>query len=545
MATIFQPTDADVWKRLSDHYRDIQDVRLQDLFADDPDRFETMHCEGAGLILDYSRSHVTADTLDLLVQAAEELQLPERVAQLMSGAEVNTTEHRPALHTALRDFSGGAPYKDEIWEILVRMDAFVHKVHSGVWRGATGKPITDVVNIGIGGSDLGPRMVTDALYDHWSGKLRCHFVANIDRAELERTLADLSPESTLFIVASKSFTTLETLRNAETAKVWMSGVVRDETDLARHFVAVTANMDRAAAFGIDKEHIFPMWDWVGGRYSLWSAIGLPIALAVGMEQFNELRRGAYDMDEHFRTAPLKNNLPLLLGLIGIWYTNYRQASTHAVLPYAERLRLFPDFLQQLTMESNGKSVRLDNTAVDYVTSPVVWGSVESNGQHSFHQLLHQGTHEVPVDFIATLQGGMEDEHHPWLLANCLAQARALMTGKSYETAKQELLDDGLPEEETEALAMHRQMPGNRPCNIILLEKLTPQSLGALIALYEHRTFVQSVFWQINAFDQWGVELGKAMSKQIYGQLIGENTDKTMDASTRGLIELYIKHRNQG
>lgn len=543
MTTMFQPTDADVWKRLSDHYRDTQDIRLQDLFADDPGRFESMHCEGAGLLLDYSRNHVTADTLDLLVQAAEELQLPERVEELMSGAEVNTTEHRPALHTALRDFSGGAPYQDEIRETLEHMDTFVHRVHSGVWRGATGKPITDVVNIGIGGSDLGPRMVTDALYDHWSGKLRCHFVANIDRAELERTLAGLSPESTLFIVASKSFTTLETLRNAETARAWMSGIVHDETDLARHFVAVTANVDRAAAFGIDKDHVFPMWDWVGGRYSLWSAIGLPIALAVGMEQFNELRRGAYDMDEHFRTAPLKNNLPVLLGLIGIWYINYRRASTHAVLPYAQRLALFPDFLQQLTMESNGKSARLDNTAVDYITNPVVWGSVESNGQHSFHQLLHQGTHEVPVDFIATLQGGMEDEHHPWLLANCLAQARALMTGKSYETAKQELIDGGVPEEEAESLAMHRQMPGNRPDNIILLEKISPQSLGALIALYEHRTFVQSVFWQINAFDQWGVELGKQMSKQIHQYLVGATITEPLDAATRGLIDLYKQRNN--
>lgn len=538
MTTIFQPTDAGVWKRLSDHYRDIQDVRLQDLFTDDPGRFQAMHCEAAGLLLDYSRNHVTAETLNLLVQAAEELHLRENIELLMSGGEANTTERRPALHAALRDFSGSAPHRDEISETLERMAGFVGGIHSGDWRGATGKPITDVVNIGIGGSDLGPRMVTDALYDHWSGKLRCHFVANIDRAELERTLADLSPESTLFIVASKSFTTLETLRNAETAKAWMSRIVQGKADLARHFVAVTANVDRAVTFGIDKDHVFPMWDWVGGRYSLWSAIGLPIALATGMEQFNELRRGAADMDEHFRTAPLDQNLPVLLGLIGIWYTNYWRASTYAVLPYAQRLALFPDFLQQLTMESNGKSVRLDNTPVDYPTSPVVWGSVETNGQHSFHQLLHQGTHMVPVDFIATLQGGMEDKHHSWLLANCLAQARALMTGKSYETARQELIDDGLPEAEAESLAMHREMPGNRPSNILLLEKINPQSLGALIALYEHRTFVQSVIWQINAFDQWGVELGKEMSRQIHQALTNVKVDKSLDQSTCGLIDIY-------
>jgi len=541
---MFQPTDAGVWKRLSDHYRDIRDVRLQDLFADDSDRFETMHCEGAGLLLDYSRNHVTADTLDLLVQAAEELRVPERVEELMSGAEVNTTEYRPALHTALRDFSGRAPYREEIREMLDRMESFVHQAHSGDWRGATGKPITDVVNIGIGGSDLGPRMVTDALYDHWSGKLRCHFVANIDRAELERTLADLSPESTLFIVASKSFTTLETLRNAETAKAWMSDIIRSETDMARHFIAVSASVERAVAFGISEDNIFPMWDWVGGRYSLWSAIGLPIALAVGMEQFDALRRGAYDMDEHCRTAPLKQNLPVLLSLIGIWYTNYRLAATHAVLPYAQRLALFPDFLQQLTMESNGKSVRLDNTPVDYPTSPVLWGSVESNGQHSFHQLLHQGTHMIPVDFIATLQGGMEDEHHPWLLANCLAQARSLMTGKLYETAKQELIDDGVPDQEAELLATHRQMPGNRSSNLILMEKISPQQLGALIALYEHKTFVQSVFWRINAFDQWGVEMGKVMSKTIHNALTASKPDKSLDAATRGLIRLYKKSRGR-
>jgi len=467
----------------------------------------------------------------LVVQAAEELRVPVRVEELMSGAEVNTTEYRPALHTALRDFSGRAPYREEIREMLDRMESFVHQAHSGDWRGATGKPITDVVNIGIGGSDLGPRMVTDALY------------ANIDRAELERTLADLSPESTLFIVASKSFTTLETLRNAETAKAWMSDIIRSETDMARHFIAVSASVERAVAFGISEDNIFPMWDWVGGRYSLWSAIGLPIALAVGMEQFDALRRGAYDMDEHCRTAPLKQNLPVLLSLIGIWYTNYRLAATHAVLPYAQRLALFPDFLQQLTMESNGKSVRLDNTPVDYPTSPVLWGSVESNGQHSFHQLLHQGTHMIPVDFIATLQGGMEDEHHPWLLANCLAQARALMIGKSFETARCELLDQGMTEKEADALAKHKQMPGNRSSNLILMEKISPQQLGALIALYEHKTFVQSVFWRINAFDQWGVEMGKIMSKQIHMAMVGAEAGEKFDAATEALIKVY-KQRYQ-
>ena len=423
-------------------------------------------------------------------------------------------------------------------ETLDRMAAFVQAVHAGAWRGATGKPVTDVVNIGIGGSDLGPRMVTDALYDYHSGGLRCHFVANIDRAELDRTLAGLSPETTLFIVASKSFTTLETLRNAESARAWLSGIIAKETDLARHFIAISANVDRAVAFGIDADNVFPLWDWVGGRYSLWSAIGLSIALAVGMDHFNDLRRGAFDMDQHFRTAPVTENLPVLLGLLGVWYGNYWQAGSHAVLPYAQALRLFPDFLQQLAMESNGKSVRLDNSAVDYATSPVVWGSVESNGQHSFHQLLHQGTQMIPVDFIATLHGGADDGHHPWLLANCLAQARALMTGKSFDTARQELIDQGMAEKEADALARHKLMPGNRPSNIILLERVSPAQLGALIALYEHKTYVQSLLWQINAFDQWGVELGKVMSKQIHAELTGGAADASLDSATRALIELY-------
>jgi glucose-6-phosphate isomerase len=421
------------------------------------------------------------------------------------------------------------------------MAALVRALHAGEWRGATGKSITDVVNIGIGGSDLGPRMVTDALYEYHAGP-RCHFIANIDRAELDRTLAGLLPETTLFIIASKSFTTLETLRNAESARAWLSGIIAKETDLARHFIAISANVDRAVAFGIDADNVFPLWDWVGGRYSLWSAIGLSIALAVGMDHFNDLRRGAFDMDQHFRTAPVTENLPVLLGLLGVWYGNYWQAGSHAVLPYAQALRLFPDFLQQLAMESNGKSVRLDNSAVDYATSPVVWGSVESNGQHSFHQLLHQGTQLIPVDFIATLHGGADDTHHPWLLANCLAQARALMTGKSYEVAREELIAQGAAEKEADTLARHKQMPGNRSSNIILLERVSPAQLGALIALYEHRTYVQSLLWQINAFDQWGVELGKALSRRIHNELIGGTVDASLDCATRGLIELYRKDR---
>ncbi len=537
MTRTFKPTESAVWTHLSEHYQDIRHVSLQGLFDREPQRFREMHREGGGLLLDFSRNHLGGETLQLLLEAAEEVQLPARISELMSGAEVNATEHRPALHTALRDFGERAPYRNEIQNTLKRMEEFVRAVHEEEWKGATGKAITDVVNIGIGGSDLGPRMVVDALYDGWSG-VRCHFVANMDRAELERTLQDLSPETTLFIVASKSFTTLETLRNADSAKAWLYDIIDDERDLARHFVAITANTERAVDFGIAADNVYPMWDWVGGRYSLWSAIGLSVALTGGMEEFNALRRGAFEMDEHFRTAPLSENLPVLLGLIGVWYANYWGTATHAVLPYAQRLQLLPAFLQQLTMESNGKSTRLDNRAVDYPTCPVVWGSVETNGQHSFHQLLHQGTQMIPVDFIATLEGGMEDDHHPWLFANCLAQARALMTGKSFNSAKQELLDEGVAEEEAEVLARHKQMPGNRPSNIIVMEKVSAQQLGALIALYEHKTYVQSVIWRINAFDQWGVELGKQMSKEIHRALTDGKLDQSLDQSTRGLIDLY-------
>jgi glucose-6-phosphate isomerase len=537
MSNPFRPTGAQVWTDLAEHHQHVRELSLQALFDDDPRRFDAMHCRAAGLLLDYSRNHVTRKTLDLLQRAAEAVALQEKVEALMNGEEVNTTEHRPALHTALRDLSGRAPYRDDIEYTLARMAAFVRALHAGEWRGATGKPVTDVVNIGIGGSDLGPRMVTDALCEYHTGP-RCHFVANIDRVELDRTLAGLSPETTLFIIASKSFTTLETLRNAESARAWLRDVIANEGDIGRHFIAISANVNRAVEFGIDADHVFPMWDWVGGRYSLWSAIGLSIALAVGMDHFNELRRGAFDMDEHFRTAPVLENLPVLLGLIGVWYGNYWQAASHAVLPYAQALRLFPDFLQQLTMESNGKSMRLDNIAADYATSPVIWGSVESNGQHSFHQLLHQGTQLIPVDFIATLHGGADDMHHPWLLANCLAQARALMTGKSYEAAREELIAEGTAEKEADTLARHKQMPGNRPSNIILLERVSPAQLGALIALYEHRTYVQSLLWQINAFDQWGVELGKALSRRIHNELTGGTVDASLDCATHGLIELY-------
>ena len=403
--------------------------------------------------------------------------------------------------------------------------------------GCSGRPVTDVVNIGIGGSDLGPRMVTTALRDFTSGGIRCHFVSNIDDADLATTLAELKPETTLFIVSSKSFSTLETLQNARAAKQWLAAVAERDSDYARHFLAVTANPERAASFGIAADNILPMWDWVGGRYSLWSAVGLPIAFSLGMEGFNDLRDGAAAMDEHFRQAPLADNLPVLLGLLGIWYLNYHAAASHAVLPYLQRLELFPAYLQQLEMESNGKSVRTDGRAVDYATAPVIWGAVETNGQHSFHQLLHQGTRFIPVDFITALAPAAGDDRHAWLLANCLAQARALMIGKSAEAARRELLEQGVSDAEAARLAPHKALPGNRPSSLLLLDRLDPRHLGALIALYEHKVYVQSVFWGINAFDQYGVELGKVMSEGIHVALSGGDAGN-LDVATRAAIDLY-------
>jgi len=395
-----------------------------------------------------------------------------------------------------------------------------------------------VVNIGIGGSHLGPMLATESLAAFSSGKVHCHFVSNIDSNDLHSILARLVPDTTLFIIASKSFTTLETLQNAMTARNWLAGVVKMDADLTRHFISVTAKPDKAREFGIAAENVLPMWDWVGGRYSLWSAIGLPIALSVGMDDFNKLRRGAAAMDRHFADTPLRQNLPVLLAMLGIWYINYWGARSHAVLPYLHRLRYFPEFLQQLEMESNGKSVRKDHHPVDYQTGTVIWGTVETNGQHSFHQLLHQGTQLIPVDFVLGLTAEREnDPHHAYLVANCLAQSNALMTGKTLDEATQELIAGGHSREEVAILAMHRYMSGNRPSNTIVMESLTPETLGALIALYEHKVFVQSVIWNINPFDQWGVELGKAVSNRIYDRLTG-GTGISFDSSTEGLINLY-------
>jgi len=539
MNNSFKPTNDDVWSKLAKHKSSLQKTTLVDLFNNDSERFASMHSSAAGLTLDYSKNHVTEQTLQLLTDAVVSEQLQDKAGKMFSGERCNTTEDREVLHLALRDFNGRSPCQDEIEKMFDRMSEIVKSIHSGSWTSTSGKAITDIVNIGIGGSHLGPMMATAALASSKKNNINCHFVSNIDSVDLHATLAKLSPETTLFIIASKSFTTLETLHNATIARQWLAGVIENPEDISRHFIAITSKIDKAVEFGISSDNILPMWDWVGGRYSLWSAIGLSIALSIGMNSFIRLRKGAADMDQHFLTAPPRQNLPVLLGMLGIWYINYWGAKTHAVLPYSHYLRYLPEFLQQLEMESNGKSTRIDNQAVDYQTSPVIWGTVETNGQHSYHQMLHQGTQLIPVDFILSLNSDdRNDKQHPYLVANCLAQSNTLMVGREYETTRQEGLASGLSEAQAEKIARHRQMSGNRPSTTIVMDRLTPETLGALIALYEHKVYVQSVIWQINAFDQFGVELGKENGNRIYQRLTNNEVDDAFDSSTEGLIKLY-------
>ncbi|RMD79418.1 MAG: glucose-6-phosphate isomerase [Gammaproteobacteria bacterium] len=528
------------WRALAEHHRELRGLHLRGLFARDPGRFQALSLEEGALFLDYSKHRVTAETLGLLFQLAREARVEERREAMFAGQRINTTEGRAVLHVALRNRSrrpilvDGRDVMPEVEAVLARMRRFTEALRSGSWRGWTGRPITDVVNIGIGGSDLGPAMATQALRPYHDGP-RCHFVSNVDGSHLHDTLAGLDPETTLFIVASKTFTTQETLTNARSARRWLLERAGDEAAVARHFVAVSTNAEAVRVFGIDTEHMFEFWDWVGGRYSMWSAIGLPIAVAVGMDRFEELLAGAHAMDEHFRTAPLERNLPVILGLLGIWYTDFFGAATHAVLPYDQHLQRLPAYLQQLEMESNGKRVTLEGEPVGYPTCPVVWGEPGTNGQHAFYQLLHQGTQLVPADFILPLQPHHPlAEHHRILVANCLAQTEALMKGRTEEEARAELRAQGLPEPEVERLVPHRVFPGNRPSSTILLERLTPFALGQLVALYEHKVFVQGTIWGINSFDQWGVELGKQLAKAILPELEGAPVGPH-DASTAGLI----------
>jgi len=520
----------------------IQQQSILQLFADDADRAETFSSSAAGWQLDYSRQQLTHEIRDALLELATESGLAQAREALFNGAIVNTTEHRAALHTVLRA-SASTPRLQSDWQQIQdcrqRLAQWVDKVHSGSHCGHDGAPISDVVNLGIGGSDLGPRMVTEALREFHNGAVKVHFCANIDPAELADTLAPLDPSTTLFIICSKTFRTEETLHNAQSAKRWLLASGAGEDAVASHFLAVSSNLEAVEKFGIPTDNILPIWDWVGGRYSLWSAAGCSIAFAIGNAAFDELLAGAEQMDEHFYNAPMADNLPVILSLLEIWAVNFFNASNHAVIPYQHRLRRLPAFLQQLSMESNGKRCNLLGQTIDYATAPVVWGEEGSNGQHSFHQLLHQGTVRCPVDFILPMRAanGADAEAHQRLVANCLAQGQALLVGRDRQACQQALLERGFDEARAAELAPHLVVPGNKPSSTLSCQQLTPATLGALIALYEHKTFCSGHIWQINSFDQWGVELGKELGTTIY-QAMTEPESYNGDASTGALLERW-------
>ncbi|MAA66386.1 MAG: glucose-6-phosphate isomerase [Alteromonadaceae bacterium] len=538
------------WKNLTAHQQELKNTHMRDLFEQDPQRFDRYFLKAAGISLDYSKNLIADDTMPRLTALARACDLPDKIEAMFRGDKVNNTENRPALHTALRNLSDtpievdGQDIMPEVRSTLARMEEFVWRIRSTQWRGFTNKPFTDVVSIGIGGSFLGPKLVSAALKPYWHGHLNCHYVANIDGSHITEVLRHINPETTLFLIQSKSFRTQETLENTKVAREWFLHNGGDENLISKHFVAVTANEADAVEFGIAPENIFPMWDWVGGRYSLWSAIGLPTALTIGMENFRALLSGAHAMDQHFRTAPLEQNLPVTMAMLGVWYGNFWGADAHAILPYDHYLRGLPAHLQQLDMESNGKCVARDGVAVDYDTGPIIWGGAGANGQHAYHQLLHQGTRLSPADFIIPMRThNPVATHHPILFANCLSQTQALMQGKNLEEAKAELRDQGLDAAAIEKLAPHKVIPGNKPSNTILFERCTPRIVGALVALYEHKTFVQGAIWDVDSFDQWGVELGKQLGQDILDRLMKPENGVKTDSSTDGLIALF-RHKHQ-
>ena len=541
-------TQSSAWTALAAHQREVASHELRELFTADPARFQRCSIEAAGLFLDYSKNRIVERTLPLLVSLARQTGVSAKIAAMFAGERINHTEQRAVLHTALRNRSAtsvlvdGRDVMPDVLRVLSHMRGFVEGVRAGKLRGHTGKALTDIVNIGIGGSDLGPYMATEAL-EPYAGRLRAHFVSNVDAAHLGRTLKRLNPEETLFIVASKTFTTQETLTNARSARDWLISRLGAQSAVASHFAAVSTNIAATSAFGIEPERVFEFWDWVGGRYSLWSAIGLPVALYIGMDAFEEMLAGAHAMDQHFASAPLDSNMPAILALLGVWYIDFWDARTHAVLPYDQGLHRFTAYLQQLDMESNGKRVDHTGRVVDYLTGPVVWGEPGTNGQHAFFQHLHQGTQFTPADFILPLRSHYPLEPHAsMLIANCLAQTQALMRGKNEVEVRAELHAQGMSESRIEHLLSHKVFPGNRPSNTILMDRLTPSTLGALIALYEHKVFVQGAIWDINSFDQWGVELGKQLANRILEDLDAQRAGDSHDASTRGLLERAIARR---
>ncbi|MEW8030508.1 MAG: glucose-6-phosphate isomerase [Candidatus Thiodiazotropha sp.] len=541
----------DEWMALEKHWAEVEPLLMRDLFHQGPERAEQMSIRQCGIMLDYSKNRINSRSMNLLLDLARAVDVDGWRRRMFSGERLNITENRAVLHVALRNRSNqpiwfdGEDVMPSVNTVLQKMEAFSESVRCGEWKGYTGKPISDVVNIGIGGSNLGPLMVCEALKAYQKPGLRMHFVSNVDGTHIIDTINTLDPETTLFIIASKTFTTQETLTNALSARKWLLEKLHDDEAVARHFVAVSTNGEEVSRFGIDTANMFEFWDWVGGRYSLWSAIGLPITIAIGMQNFYGLLEGAHEMDQHFLHADLSENMPVIMALLGIWYIDFANARTHAILPYDQYLRYLPDYLQQADMESNGKRVTRFGRPVDYSTGPVIWGTAGTDGQHAYYQLIHQGTQLIPCDFIIPVNSHNETgDHHEKLFANCLAQTEALMRGKTRTEAREEMEQAGLEPERIVDLLPHRIFPGNRPSNTLLVDKITPSRLGSLIALYEHKIFIQGVIWRVNSFDQWGVELGKQLAGVILPELLDKQQSSRHDSSTQGLITYFHRHRKR-
>lgn len=543
-------TESRAWKALSDHYQECRQLHMRDLFETDPERFVKYSIQHGNLIFDYSKNRISEQTMPLLMKLARQADIEAWRDRLFSGEKINSTEGRSVLHVALRNRSN-TPIESDGENVMPAVNAELHKmqrfseqVRLGGWKGLSGKAITDVVNIGIGGSDLGPDMVCSALKPYASDQLNVHFISSVDAMQISQTLSKLDVETTMFIIASKTFTTQETLTNAQTARAWfLDQPNTTESDIAKHFVAVSTNTDAVSAFGIDPDNMFRFWDWVGGRYSLWSAVGLSIILYVGMDNYEQLLQGAHEMDQHFRTTPLEQNMPVVMAMLGVWYHNFFGAESQAILPYDHNLNLLPAYLEQADMESNGKSVTREGYAVNYSTGPIVWGAEGINGQHAFYQLMHQGTRIIPADFIASVQSQTDNQHHSDILAsNFLAQTEALMCGRSIEETQQALDELGVSDEVAAMRLPHMYFEGNQPTNSIVMDQLTPYNLGALIAAYEHKIFVQGVIWNVNSYDQWGVELGKQLAKNVLQEIESGEDKFEHDSSTNGLLAWFREHR---
>ncbi|MEM7332476.1 MAG: glucose-6-phosphate isomerase [Chloroflexota bacterium] len=543
--------DTAVWQNLKTHYEETRQVHMRDQFEQDPERFSKYSILFNDILFDYSKNRINQSTKSLLIKLAHEAGLSRMIEAMFTGERINNTEDRAVLHIALRNRSNRPIYINgnnvmaDVNRVLERMQAFSEAVRSGEWQGFSGQRMTDIVNIGIGGSDLGPKMVVEALKPYTQDGLNSHFVSNVDGTDIAETLKKLNPETTLFLIASKTFTTQETMTNANSAKAWFLEKAKDETAVAKHFVALSTNREKVTTFGIDEANMFEFWEWVGGRYSLWSAIGLSITLAIGMDNFEELLAGAHDADEHFRNTVFEQNIPVIMGLLGVWYNNFYKAQTHAILPYDQYLNYFSAYFQQGDMESNGKSTTREGDDVPFNTGPIIWGQPGTNGQHAFYQLIHQGSKIIPCDFLAAVQSHNDiGDHHAILLSNFLAQTEALMKGRTTAEAEKELKEQGVKGTQLALISKAKTFSGNRPTNSLLYKKLTPRTLGTLIAFYEHKIFTQGIIWNINSYDQMGVELGKILAKNILPELADDRVVHSHDSSTNGLINYYKLMRSQ-